>query len=105
MKRVLLFVATNIELGSPNHQPDESIELSEVPFSRVMDMIASGEIADSKSSEDYDFVLNCTVAKDYGRATVLIDNREIRIKPNQIWPFPDDIMGQPMQRPDPIGRD
>ena len=48
-ERIHLFVATEIELGSPSHQPDESIELAPRPMSRVLGMIERGEIKDSKS--------------------------------------------------------
>ena len=48
-ERIHLFVATDVELGRPSHQPDESIELVPTRLSRVLSMIKEGEIQDSKS--------------------------------------------------------
>ena len=44
-----LFLAMDIEFGSPNHQPDESIELASMPMSQVLAMIKNGKMMDSKS--------------------------------------------------------
>ncbi len=48
-ERIHLFVATDIELGRPSHQPDESIEIVPTRLSRVLVMIKEGEIQDGKS--------------------------------------------------------
>ncbi len=44
-----LFLATELEAGTVNHEPNEFIELHEVPLANAIEMIDRGEITDAKS--------------------------------------------------------
>ena len=44
-----LFVAWDLEQGTPSLDDDEFMEVIEVPFSKALDMVRTGEIVDCKS--------------------------------------------------------
>jgi ADP-ribose pyrophosphatase len=48
-ERIHLFVATGIVAGEPRHEADEFIDVRVESLSRVLELIASGEITDSKT--------------------------------------------------------
>lgn len=55
-EQIHLFLATGLQLGSHAREPDEFLEVHEVPSSRVREMIRQGEIADGKSLVALSFV-------------------------------------------------
>jgi ADP-ribose pyrophosphatase len=44
-----LFLATELEVGTARHEPNEFIELHEIPLADAIEMIDRGEIVDAKS--------------------------------------------------------
>lgn len=44
-----LFLATELEVGTTSHEPNEFIELHEIPLASAIDMIDRGEITDAKT--------------------------------------------------------
>ncbi|MBU0767189.1 NUDIX hydrolase [Patescibacteria group bacterium] len=45
-----IFLAMNVVLGKPKHEPEEQIEVHPTPIERVMEMVWNGEIASSQSA-------------------------------------------------------
>ncbi|MFH1670749.1 MAG: NUDIX hydrolase [Patescibacteria group bacterium] len=45
-----IFLATNVVLGKPAHEPEEQIEVHPTPIERVMEMVRNGEITSSQSA-------------------------------------------------------
>jgi ADP-ribose pyrophosphatase len=48
-ERIHLFMASGLVVGEPSHEPDEFIEMSPQPLSRLLELIRSGELADAKT--------------------------------------------------------
>lgn len=48
-ERIHVFLATEITMKEPDHQPDEFITVVVRPLSRLLEMIRDGEIVDAKS--------------------------------------------------------
>jgi ADP-ribose diphosphatase len=48
-ERIHLFLATDLTVGTPNHERDELIEVTPQPLSRVLEMIRDGQLVDGKS--------------------------------------------------------
>jgi len=48
-ERIWLYLATGLKPGSQDMATDESIEVMELPLSRALEMIGSGEICDGKT--------------------------------------------------------
>jgi len=44
-----LFLATDLEPGSPRPVEDETIDVVRIPLSEILDLVTSGEICDAKS--------------------------------------------------------
>ena len=48
-ERIHLFAATGLSRGELRHEADEFLEAHELPWSRVMAMVAAGEVRDAKT--------------------------------------------------------
>ncbi len=48
-ERIHLFLATDLQAGSHNREPDEFVEVHEVRWSQALELIRTGEIQDSKT--------------------------------------------------------
>jgi ADP-ribose pyrophosphatase len=48
-ERIHLFLGSELEKGTHRREHDEFMELHEIPWSRVMAMVETGEIRDGKS--------------------------------------------------------